>query len=60
MNKHIWTDKSLRSTPASDKRNAERRDINVPARLTWKDQRGVQRFAASEESLLAISRQNMV
>ena len=46
MNKHIWTDKSLRTTTAVDKRNVERRDINVPARLTWKDQRGVQRFAS--------------
>ncbi len=43
MNKHIWTDNTPRT---SDKRTAERKDINVPARLTWKDQRGVQRFAS--------------
>lgn len=44
MNKHIWTDKTPQRT--GDQRSAERRDINVPARLTWKDQRGVQRFAS--------------
>ena len=27
-------------------RSAERRPLNVPARLTWKDQRGATRFAA--------------
>ena len=45
MNKHIWTDKSPRPT-TPNQRNAERRDVAVPARLTWKDQRGVQRFAS--------------
>ena len=43
MNKHIWTDPTPR-TP--DQRTAERKEISVPARLTWKDQRGVQRFAS--------------
>jgi hypothetical protein len=45
VDKHIWTDKSPRPTTPT-KRNGERRDIAVPARLTWKDQRGVQRFAS--------------
>jgi hypothetical protein len=44
LNKHIWTDKS-RPTPP-EKRTVERRELNMPARLTWKDQRGVQRFAS--------------
>ena len=43
MNKHIWTDPTPRT---ADQRTAERKEINVPARLTWKDQRGVQRFAS--------------
>ena len=30
----------------ADKRNVERRAINLPARLAWKDQRGVDRFAS--------------
>ena len=29
-----------------NKRNAERRSLTLPARLTWKDQRGATRFAA--------------
>ena len=38
-------------TPAAqpvptDKRNGERRTINLPARLAWKDQRGINRFAS--------------
>ena len=44
MNKHIWTDKTPQRT--SDQRTSERKEINVPARLTWKDGRGVQRFAS--------------
>lgn len=44
MNKHIWTDNSTPQTP--DKRTAERKEINIPARLTWKDQRGATRFAS--------------
>ena len=45
MNKHIWTDTpKTRNTP--NQRGAERTEINVPARLTWKDQRGMTRFAS--------------
>jgi len=44
VNKHIWTDKTPQRT--SDQRTSERKEINVPARLTWKDGRGVQRFAS--------------
>ena len=45
MNKHIWTDTpKTRNTP--NQRGAERTEINVPARLTWKDQRGATRFAS--------------
>jgi hypothetical protein len=29
-----------------NKRNAERKPLSLPARLTWKDQRGTTRFAA--------------
>ena len=45
MNKHIWTDKST-PVPPSDKRVSTRKEINVPARLTWKDHRGATRFAS--------------
>ncbi len=44
MNKHIWTDIPRKKN--AEQRTCERRDINIPARLTWKDQRGVQRFAS--------------
>ena len=43
--KHIWTDKSPKR-PAANGRAAERRAVALPARLTWKDQRGTARFAA--------------
>ena len=43
-NKYIWTDKTPRET-APEQRTSERRDLNIPARLTWKDQRGATRFA---------------
>ena len=51
--KHIWTDakptKQAEPKPAqqadSNQRTTERRDIELPARLTWKDQRGTTRFA---------------
>jgi hypothetical protein len=33
--------------PAADKRTSERRNINIPARLTWKDQRGTTRFMSA-------------
>jgi len=45
VDKHLSTDKSSRPT-AADQRKTCRREINLPARLTWKDQRGVQRFAS--------------
>ncbi len=45
MNKHIWTDKP--APPAADKRLCDRKDINIPARLTWKDQRGTTRFVSA-------------
>jgi hypothetical protein len=46
VNKHIWT-KSPASAPSSDKRVAERKSINIPARLTWKDNRGTTRFMSA-------------
>src|SRR5260370_41310830 len=33
-------------TPMETKRAAERRAVTLPARLTWKDQRGTTRFAS--------------
>lgn len=42
--KHIWTD-NLPKRPDPNKRAGERRIITLPARLTWKDQRGATRFA---------------
>jgi len=44
-NKHIWTD-SPAPLPNTDKRAAARKDISIPARLTWKDQRGTTRFVS--------------
>ena len=46
--KHIWEgSKTPVSTPGSgNKRGSERKVIIVPARLAWKDQRGVDRFAS--------------
>jgi hypothetical protein len=41
--KHIWTEK-LPSQP-SNQRATARRSVSLPARLTWKDQRGATRFA---------------
>lgn len=41
--KNSWTAPSTRAT--DQKRAAERRALAVPARLTWKDQRGTTRFA---------------
>ena len=43
--KHIWTDAQPPKRPAAQKRGSERRNITLPARLTWKDQRGTTRFA---------------
>jgi hypothetical protein len=45
VKKHIWTDKTPRRTPL-EQRTAERKDLNIPARLTWKDHRGATRFAS--------------
>jgi hypothetical protein len=44
--KPIWTDNSIPKRPYEHKRAAERRTVALPARLTWKDQRGATRFAA--------------
>jgi hypothetical protein len=41
---YTLTDKSSLKRNA-ELRGAERRDVTVPARLTWKDQRGATRFA---------------
>ena len=41
--KHIWTDS--RRSGSSNQRAVERRSVSLPARLTWKDQRGATRFA---------------
>lgn len=43
--KHIWTD-GKPCDSESDKRKMERRDVELPARLTWKDHRGAMRFAS--------------
>ena len=43
--KHIWTDAQTPKRPADQKRGFERRNVTLPARLTWKDQRGTTRFA---------------
>ena len=43
--KHIWTDK-LPKRPGHNKRSGDRRAVELPARLTWKDQRGATRFAS--------------
>ena len=42
--KHIWTDNPTPKRPAIE-RSSERRAVTLPARLTWKDQRGATRFA---------------
>ncbi len=41
----IWTDAQPPKRPADQKRGSERRSLTLPARLTWKDQRGTTRFA---------------
>jgi len=44
--KHIWSDKATPKRPEENRqRSAERRAVALPARLTWKDQRGTTRFA---------------
>jgi hypothetical protein len=42
--KHIWT--GAAKVQAANQRSAERRPVALPARLTWKDQRGATRFAS--------------
>jgi hypothetical protein len=44
--KHIWTDPPVSKRSSADKRATERRAVALPARLTWKDQRGTTRFAS--------------
>src|SRR5262249_40696151 len=45
--RHTWEDRPLsHSTSRSDKRTTERRAVSIRARLSWKDQRGVGRFAS--------------
>ena len=41
---NIWTDETLKQG-SRNKRSTERRAVALPARLTWKDQRGATRFA---------------
>jgi hypothetical protein len=43
--KHIWTD-THPERPGHNQRADERRSVNLPARLTWKDHRGATRFAS--------------
>ena len=43
--KHIWTDNPSPKRTDANKRGDERRVVALPARLTWKDQRGATRFA---------------
>lgn len=43
--KHIWTDSPTPKRTDANKRGTERRVVSLPARLTWKDQRGTTRFA---------------
>jgi hypothetical protein len=43
--KHIWTDTPTPKRTDANKRGTERRVCALPARLTWKDQRGTTRFA---------------
>lgn len=44
--KHIWTDKAAPKRTDANQRHDERRAVALPARLTWKDQRGATRFAS--------------
>jgi hypothetical protein len=44
---HMWLEKSpAQLTTPNQKRMAPRQPIALPARLAWKDQRGVSRFAS--------------
>jgi hypothetical protein len=42
---HTWTANSSLKRTNADLRGTERRAVALPARLTWKDQRGATRFA---------------
>jgi len=44
--KHIWTDNASAPRTGADSRRSHRRPVAMPARLTWKDQRGTTRFAS--------------
>jgi hypothetical protein len=44
--KHTWTDTPAPTRHDSNKRTAQRTAVALPARLTWKDQRGTTRFAS--------------
>ena len=45
--KHIWEGRKTSAPPiTANKRGSERQVMVVPARLAWKDQRGVDRFAS--------------
>jgi hypothetical protein len=43
--KQTWTNPRSTTCLASNQRAAERHAVSLPARLTWKDQRGTTRFA---------------
>jgi hypothetical protein len=43
--KHIWTDLPTPKRTDANQRGTVRRVVALPARLTWKDQRGTTRFA---------------
>jgi hypothetical protein len=44
--KHIWNEPLPPKRTDANKRGTERRAVALPARLTWKDQRGATRFAS--------------
>jgi hypothetical protein len=41
-----WTSESVMRPATTQKRAFDRRSVTIPARLTWKDQRGATRFAS--------------
>jgi hypothetical protein len=43
--KHIWADTAAPKAKDANTRGAERHAVTLPARLTWKDHRGTNRFA---------------
>src|SRR5215475_11733543 len=45
VEQHIWTG-TVSNKASADKRATDRSAITIPARLTWKDQRGTTRFAS--------------